>query len=148
MSEADDQPGRAPFVFLAGLVLFLGSLVAFVADLVTGHDVLRSLAANAVGVGILITWAAYDTLGDPDSTVTSRGGAAGTGVLLCGIYLVLAAVVVAVTSVVHGRLELAAWAGGVGILFVVLGFLAFPTESLVGEGDGEPDDTPDDEAEG
>jgi len=155
MSDDADQPSRAPFVFLAGLVLFLASLAAFVADLVTGHDVLRSLAANAVGVAVLVTWAAYDTLVDPTSNVDTRGGAAGTGVLLCGVYLVLAAVVVGVTSVVHGRLELAMWAGGLGLVFVVLGFVAFPSEAVVEDeasdaesGTSESDGTGDQETEG
>jgi hypothetical protein len=137
MTDADDQQAGSPMLFLGGLVLFLGSLVAFVADLVTGHDILRSLAVNAVGVGILISWAAYDTLVDPESAVSSRGGAAGTGVLLCGLYLLLAAVVVAVTSVIHGRLELGLWAGGSGVVLVILGFLAFPTETLGGEEQAE-----------
>jgi hypothetical protein len=131
----EGQPSWSPWVFLVGLVLFLGSLAAFVADLVTGHDVVRSLAVNAVGVAVLVTWAASDTLRDPESAVASRGGAAGTGVLLCGIYLVLAAVVLAVTSVVHGRLELAAWVGGLGVVLVALGFLAFPGDTLVDDED-------------
>lgn len=161
---SDDEPqSRAPYVFLLGLVLFVASLVAFVADLVTGHDVLRSLAVNAIGVGLLVAWAAYDTLVDPESTVSSRGGAAGTGVLLLGLYLALAAVVVGVTSLVHGRLELALWAGGLGVVFVVLGFLAFPSDALAAEdgavadpgeaadGDGdtaaEVDETPSNDAD-
>lgn len=131
-----DDAGRLQIVFLVGFVFFLGSLATFVADLVTGHDILRSLAINAGGVLLLIGWAAYDTLLDPDSVVSSRGGAAGTGVLLCGVYLVLAAVVVAATSIVHGRLELAGWSGGVGLLLVVLGFIAFPSDTLIND-DGE-----------
>jgi peptidoglycan/LPS O-acetylase OafA/YrhL len=127
----NEQPSPAPLLFLLGLLCAVGSLAAFVADLVTGHDIHRSLGINAVGVGILVTWAAYDTLVDPDAIVESRGGAAGTGVLLYGLYLVLAGAIVAVTSLVHGRLELAAWVGGLGVVLVVVGFLAFPSETLV-----------------
>jgi drug/metabolite transporter (DMT)-like permease len=137
MSQSDDRPARAPVVFLFGLCVVLVSLAAFVADLVTGHDVVRSLAANAAGVAVLVGWAAYDTLVDPTSRVTSRGGAAGTGVLLCGLYLVAVGVVVAATSVVHGRLELAAWAGGLGVALVAVGFLAFPSETVVEGGVGD-----------
>jgi hypothetical protein len=147
MSQSDDQPARAPFVFLVGLLVVLASVAAFVADLVTGHDIIRTLAANAAGVAVLVTWAAYDTLVDPASTVTSRGGAAGTGMLLCGIYLVAVGVVVAATSVVHGRLELAVWAGGLGVILVVVGFLAFPGETVTEEPDSAEEGTaPDDRA--
>lgn len=121
----------SPLVFLAGAVLFLGGVVAFVADLVTGHDVARSLAVNAVGALVLVGWAAVDTLSDPESAVASRGGAAGTALLLFGAYLVAAGVVVGVTSVRHGRPRLALLAGGGGVVAVVVGFLVFPTTAVV-----------------
>lgn len=147
MSKSDDQPGRARLVFLFGLFVFLVSLAAFVADLVTGHDIVRSPAANAAGVVVLVTWAAYDTLVEPASTVTSRGGAAGTGMVLCGMYLVGAGVVVAATSLVHGRLELAVFAGVLGIALVVVALFVVPSETVVeGEGD-EEGPTPDDGAD-
>lgn len=137
MSDAD--PSRAPFVFLFGLALFCVSLVAFVADLVTGHDVFRSLAGNAVGTLVLVWWAGYDTLNDPDSRVSTRTGAAGTALLLFGLYLVAAAVVVGATSLLHGRLAPALWGGGAGVALVLVGFLVFPREGIID--DAERDET-------
>jgi peptidoglycan/LPS O-acetylase OafA/YrhL len=158
-ADADEQPtaATAPFVFLLGVILFGASLVAFVADLVTGHDVLRSLGANAVAVAVLVCWAAVDTLSDPDSEVATRRGAAGTGLLLFGLYLVVAGVVVAVTSLVHGRLELALWGGGLGVAVVLVGFVVYPRGTVLDRdseagvdptsGDGTTDDAAVDEPE-
>ncbi len=123
--------GASPFVFLLGLVAFVGSLVAFAADLVTGYDVARSLLVNAASAVVLVWWAGSDTLSDPDSDVTTRSGAAGTGLLLLGIYLLLGAVVVGVTSLVHDRFDLVPWAAGLGVVAMVVGFLIFPRGSVL-----------------
>ncbi|MEF8786277.1 MAG: hypothetical protein V5A45_10125 [Haloarculaceae archaeon] len=131
--------GTAPFLFLLGLVGVLGSLVAFLADLWTGYDILRSLLINAASVALLVWWAATDTLTDPESSVDSRGGAAGTGLLLLGLYLVCGAAVVGVTSLVHDRFDIVPWAAGLGILLVVAGFVVLPRKTiLTADGDDEP----------
>jgi len=123
----------APLVFLLGAVAFFGGAAAFLADIVTGHGVVRSLLINAVAAVVLVGWAAVDTLSDPDSTVDSRSGAAGTALLLFGLYLLVAAVVVGVTSIWHGRLQIAVVLGGGAAVAVVVGFLVFPREAIVGD---------------
>lgn len=131
-SAASDGTGSAsPVLFLAGLVAFLGSVVAFVADLVTGHDVLRSLGINAASAVVLVAWAAADTLGDPDSEVTSLRGAAGTGLLLLGLYLLGASVVVLATSPVHDRFDLLPWLAGLAVASIVTGYVVFPRERVL-----------------
>jgi hypothetical protein len=136
----EERTGSAsPFVFLLGLLAFVGSVVAFATDLVTGYDPLRSLLVNAAGAVVLVWWAGADTLSDPDSDVTSQSGAAGTGLLLLGIYLLLGAAIVGVTSLVHNRFGLVPWAAGIGIVAMVVGFLIFPRGSVLGEdGAAEP----------
>ncbi|WP_340098950.1 hypothetical protein [Salinibaculum salinum] len=130
--------GTAPFLFLLGLVGFLGSVVAFFGDLLTGYDILRSLLINAASAALLVWWAATDTLTDPESSVDSRGGAAGTGLLLLGLYLALGAAVVGVTSPVHDRFDIVPWAAGLGILLVVAGFVVLPRKTiLTADGDDE-----------
>ena len=125
------EPSTAPILFLLGFVGFVGSLVAFVADLLTGYDVVRSLLVNAGSVAILVVWAARDTLTDPESSVDSAGGAAGTGLLLIGLYLTVGAVVVGVTSLVHDRFDVVPWAAGLGVVLVVVGFLVLPRERIL-----------------
>lgn len=130
-------PGTAPFLFLLGLVGFLGSIVALLADLATGFDVLRSLFVNAASATLLIWWAATDTLSDPESSVDSKRGAAGTGLALLGAYLVVAAAVVGVTSPLHDRLSLVPWTAGLGIVLAVIGFFALPREAIRSADDGD-----------
>lgn len=125
-------------VFLLGLVAFVGSAAAFGLDVATGYDVTRSLAANGAAALSLVAWAAHDTLGDPDSGVRSFPGALGTALLLFGAYLLVAAVVVGASSVVHGRLDLALAEGIAGLAAVVVGFAAFPAEVVLG---GEDEST-------
>lgn len=137
-TSGDRDESTAPYLFLLGLLGFVGSLVAFVADLVTGFDVVRSLAVNAVSVGLLVFWAARDTLTDPDSNVESASGAAGTALLLLGLYLLVGAAVVGVTSLVHGRFSVVPWAAGLGLVLVVVGFLVLPRETILADSeDGE-----------
>lgn len=132
-TDSATDAGTHPFVFLVGLVLFLASTIAFVVDLATGQDVLRSLALNGLGVGIIVAWAAHDTLVDPGAEVSSVPGALGTAMLLLGIYLGIATVVLAISSPWHGRLGLWPWTGGTGVVLVVLGFATFPVEVLLGD---------------
>lgn len=123
----------SPWLFLAGLLFFLGSLVLFVVDLVRGVDVLRAVVVNAASAVVLILWAALDTLSDPDSEVASPGGAAGTALLLYGIYLLFSGSTIAVTGLLfhaHGSLGLLYI--GLAIVAVVVGFGIFPRESVVG----------------
>jgi hypothetical protein len=141
MAETEG-PVTAPLLFLLGLVLFAAGTLAFAADLVTGHGVVRSLLANALGAFLLVGWAARDTLTDPDSAVDSPGGAAGTAILLYGLYLLLAGVIVAVTSVRHGRLPVGLGLAGAAVALIAVGFLVFPRGAVADDGDdgdGEPE---------
>jgi hypothetical protein len=147
-APADETTSTAPFLFLLGLVGFLGTLAAFVADLLTGHDILRSLLGNAASVGVLVWWAATDTLEDPDSSVDSRSGAAGTGLLLLGLYLVVGAAVVGLTSPFHDRFGVVPWTAGTGVVFVVVGFVVLPRAAILDASDGETDTTDTGEKEG
>jgi hypothetical protein len=134
--------GGSPWVFLFGLVVFLGSAVLFVVDLVRTGTVLRSLGANAVSAAILIAWAAHDTLFDPNSEVDTRGGAIGTALLLYGLYLAVAGAIVGATGLVlHDRAILGAWYLALAVLATLVGFLAFPTDAVVDSAeDTEPED--------
>lgn len=147
LESADGTTGTAsPLVFLLGLVVFVASVLAFLADLVTGHAIVRGLLANAGSAVLLVWWAAADTLSDPDSEVTTRTGAAGTGLLLLGIYLLAASAVVGLTSPFHGRLDLVPWSAGVGVVFVVAGFVVFPTGTVIdGRGEAETPDAGDEQ---
>lgn len=133
------RPVTAPLLFLVGLIAFAGGAVAFLADLVTGHDVLRSLLINGGGAGLLVTWAAVDTLSDPDARVATATGAAGTALLLYGLYMVVVGLVVAATTFRHGRLWLGVGMSASGAAGMLVGFLVFPRESVLGgeEGTGE-----------
>lgn len=139
---AEHWEGGSPFVFLVGLVVFLGSILLFLADLLRGIDILRSIAINAIGAFLLIAWAAHDTLSDPESEVATAGGAAGTALLLYGLYLLIAGVAVAGTSFFHGRLRLGIGYVGLSLAAIVLGFFIFPTEAVIEERDEEPGKTP------
>ena len=142
-SEASGQTtgGTAPFVFLLGFVGFLASVVAFVADLLTDYDVFRSLLVNAASAAVLVFWAARDTLTDSESSVDSASGAAGTGLLLLGLYLLGGAAIVGVTSLVHGRFDVVPWAAGVGLLLVIVGFAVFPRETILERDSEDADET-------
>lgn len=143
MSDADtgDSEGATAasggwesLLFLLGLAAFLASIAAFVADIVTGHDIVRSLAVNAAATLGLVGWAARDTLRDPTSAVDSRSGAASTALLLYGLYLVAAAVVVAATSLWHDRLLLGLYGVVGGLVVVLVGFVGFPRGRVLDDG--------------
>ena len=135
--SAEESGSTAPFLFLFGLLGFLGSLVAFVADLVTEYDIVRSLLINAVSVVVLVFWAARDTLTDPESSVDSTSGAAGTGLLLLGLYLAAGAAVVGVTSLRHGRFDVVPWTAGAGVALVIVGFLVLPRERILSDSEAD-----------
>jgi hypothetical protein len=135
--EDASRPVTAPALFLVGLTAFAGGTVGFLADLVTGHGVLRSLLVNGGGAGVLVTWAAVDTLADPDTRVATATGAAGTALLLYGLYMVVVGLAVAATTFRHGRLWLGVGMSTSGAAAVLVGFLVFPRESVLG-GEAEP----------
>lgn len=131
MAETDDWDGSSPWLFLAGLVVFFGSVVLFVADLIRGVDVLRSIAANGIGTALLIAWAAHDTLLNPESEVGTPAGAAGTALLLYGLYLLGAGVVIAVTGLIHDHLQLGFWYVGLAVGAIAIGYFIFPKGAVI-----------------
>ncbi|MFC7073324.1 hypothetical protein ACFQJ7_01075 [Halovenus rubra] len=132
MSESD----ASPWLFLFGLVVFLGSGTLFVVDLVRGVDPWWSIVANATGAVVLIGWAALDTIRDPDSAVATVGGATGTALLLYGLYLSGAGVVITVTGLLrHDHLDIGVLYLGVAVTAVILGYLVFPSGTVLGEDD-------------
>lgn len=135
---ADSDELRAnsrPWLFLLGLLVFLGSVLLFLADLFRGFSIMRSVSANAVGAVILMAWAAMDTFSDQNSEVSTRGGAAGTALLLYGIYLFFAGITIAVTGLLfHEQLQLGLWYLGFAIAAILVGFLIFPSGSVTENG--------------
>ena len=148
MADSTDWDGSSPWLFLPGLLVFFASLVLFLYDLAVGNDVLRGIGANAVGMALLITWAAHDTLRDPNSEVATRGGAAGTALLLYGLYLILAGVTITATGLLfHDRAVLGLWYVPLAIVSIVIGFVVFPTSAVVGEDAESLDETDTDDSE-
>jgi len=136
-APSDPRPGGWTFAtvaYLLGLLGFVGSAVAFGAAFVLGGDVGLALASNAASTGVLVTWAASDSLVDPDSEVETLPGAVGTAMVLVAVYGVLAAAVVAITSPRHGRLDLAWLFAGSAVVAGVLAAVTFPLEVLAGDG--------------
>lgn len=134
--DRDSIDGASPWLFLSGLLVFLGSILLFVADLLRGLDILRSVAANTVGAVTLIGWAALDTYRNEESEVATVGGATGTALLLYGLYLLGTGVVIAVTGLfAHDRLTIGLLYLGFAVLSVVLGYAIFPTGTVMGGDD-------------
>jgi hypothetical protein len=131
VDETHSSGSFAPWLFLAGLLAVIASLLLFVFTLVRGGDIVRPVVLNAVGAAILVAVAAYDTRRDPNSVVTETTGAVGTALLLYGLYLFASGLVILVTSVVHGRFIVGVWAIGLAVLSVVVGVLSFPTRRLL-----------------
>jgi hypothetical protein len=133
--------GSSPWLFLLGALIFLGSAVLFIYDLLLNNDILRGIVGNALGAVLLMAWAAHDTLYDPNSAVATRGGAIGTALLLYGLYLIGAGIVILVTGFVrHGRLVLGVAYVGLALAAILVGFLIFPTEAVIEEKSGEGSD--------
>lgn len=131
MSTDPRMRGRiSPWIFLVGLVLFLGSIALFVFEVATGRDVLRAIAFNSLAAAVLMGWAAHDTLADPDSEVDSTGGAAGTSLLLYGVYLFVSGAVITITGFWHTRLSVGLWYLALALGATVVGYIIFPTEAI------------------
>lgn len=138
MADTDTWEGGSPWLFLLGLVIFFGASILYLYDLAVGNDVLRGIVGNAAGAALLIAWAALDTLKDPDSEVATRGGAAGTALMLYGLYLLFAAVVIVSTGLLfHERVSLGLWYIPLALVSIVAGFIIFPTEAVIDEDDEE-----------
>ncbi len=138
MTETWD--GASPLLFLGGAAIFLGGIALFGYDLFAGNDPFRGIVGNAVGAALLIGWAALDTVQDPNSEVNTGGGAAGTALLLYGMYLLLGGVTIAATGLFfHERGAIGLWYVGLAIVSIVIGFLIFPTGSVVSEEESETD---------
>jgi len=137
--SADGEAGRGSvrWLYLLGILVFGASLGAFGWDVVSGHPIERTLAANAVAAVLLVAWAGLDSYRNPDSAVTTRGGAVGTGLVLVGLYLFLGGLVVAITGLVHGRWILGLAMVAVAIPVVLVGVLAFPTEPVLEDDEAE-----------
>lgn len=129
----------ATVAYLLGLLGFVVSALAFVVVLVFGGDVGLPIAVNAASMGLLVTWAATDSLADPDSEVETVPGAVGTAMVLVAVYGLLAAAAVAVTSLWHARLDLAWLLGGAGLVAGVLAIVTFPLEVFAGDGPEDPE---------
>lgn len=141
MSGQEEWDGSPAWLFLLGTVVFLGSGLLFFVDLVRGIDVLRALAGNAVGMTLLIIWAAHDSVRNPDSEVDTSAGAFGTALLLYGLYLLATGAVIALTSLVHDHLQLGFWYAGLAVVAVVAGYIIVPKAAfLEGDEETEPDD--------
>jgi hypothetical protein len=142
MVTQDNWSGSPAWLFLLGLVVFLGSGALFLVDLFRGGAVLRGVVGNAVGVAVLILWAAHDTLRNPDSEVATPAGAAGTALLLYGLYLLVAGAVIVLTGFFHAYMQLGFLYVGFAVLAVLVGYLTFPTDAVVEEVDTTtaPDD--------
>lgn len=136
----EEWDGSPAWLFLLGLVVFLATGLLFVADLLRGLSILRSVAGNGVGVALLILWAAHDTLRNPDSVVGTPAGAAGTALLLYGLYLLAAGAAIVFTSLFHDQFMLGVYYVAIAVAAVVVGFVVFPREGLVTEDqqDGAP----------
>lgn len=136
-----DSGGLSPWLFLLGLVVFLGSAALFVVDLLRGVDVFRAILANATAAVFLIGWAALDTLRDPDSEVATVGGAAGTALLLYGLYLLASGVFLAATGLVfHEYLAVGLLYLGLSVVAVAVGYLVVPTGAATGRDETVPPD--------
>jgi len=131
MAENEEWDGSSPWLFLLGLAVFLGSISLFAVDLIRGVDVLRSIAANGVGTALLIAWAAHDTLRNPESKVATPAGAAGTALLLYGLYLLGAGIAIVVTGLIHDHLRLGFWYMGLAITAVAIGYFIFPRDAVI-----------------
>lgn len=141
------ETGGSPWwLFPIGLLVFAAGALAFLADVWTDHPIARSLLVNGVGAAVLVGWAAWDTLGDPDSSVETLGGAVGTGLILLGLYAVGVGLVVAATSPVHGRLYLGLALIAAGVPVAVGGVIVLPFGAVPG-GTGADESPPDESDE-
>jgi hypothetical protein len=143
MSETLDSSNSASgWLVLLGLLVFVGSALLFVVDLIRGVDVLRSVAINGVGAIVLIGWAALDTYRSEESEVTTLSGALGTALMLYGLYLSVTGLALSATGLFfHDRLSLGAFYLGLSIGALVTGYIVTPIGVLLGDETVDHDDT-------
>lgn len=144
-ADIDSDKRASPWLFLLGLLVFFGSTLLFVVDLVRGVDIIRSVAANGIGAIVLIGWAGLDTYRSGEFEVDTISGAAGTALLLYGLYLSIAGFVVGLTGLVaHDRLIIGVLYVGLSVGAIVLGYLVMPIGALLGSDDEEAETGADD----
>jgi hypothetical protein len=129
-AETDAGLRRSPWLFLLGVVVFLGSVGLFLYDLVNGNNAVRGIVANAAAAALVVVLAGLETLSDPESHIQTRGEAVRAMLLFFGLYLVAAGAVVLVVGVL-GQPDPRLGAGGVAVggAIVALMFLTGGTES-------------------
>lgn len=129
-AETERTLQRSPWLFLLGVVVFLGSVALFLYDLANGNDAGRGLLANGAAAALLVGLAGVEALSDPESHVGSRGEALRAMLFFYGLYLIAAGVVVFVGALL-GRPDPRLGAGGVAVggVILVVTFLTGGAES-------------------
>jgi len=74
-AETESARRRSSWLFLVGVVVFLGSAGLFVFDLANGTDSARGVIANAAAAALIVGLLGLDIRSNPDSRVESRGEA-------------------------------------------------------------------------
>jgi hypothetical protein len=123
---------RSPWLFLLGVVIFLGSAVLFLFDLVGGNSVTRGLVANGVAAVILLGLAGLETLSNPESHIQTRSETLRAVVFFLGLYLVGAGLAVLAAALVgHPEPRVGAAYLAVGGVVVTVTFLTGGAEEGV-----------------
>ena len=131
-TETDAGLQRSPWLFLLGVVIFLGSTVLFLFDLVEGNSVTRGLVANGVAAVILLGLAGLETLSNTESNIQTRSEALRAVVFFLGLYLVGAGLAVLAAAVVgHPEPRVGAGYLAVGGVVVTVTFLTGGAEEGV-----------------
>jgi len=131
-SETDTGLQRSPWLFLLGVLLFLGSAVLFLFDLVEGNSVTRGLVANGVAALVLLGLAGLETLSNPESHIQTRSEALRAVVFFFGLYLFGAGLaVLAAAFVGHPEPRVGAAYLAVGGIVVTVTFLTGGAEEGV-----------------
>jgi hypothetical protein len=129
-TEIDSGLGSSPWLFLLGVVLFLGSIALALYDLVNGNGIGRGLVANGAAAALVLALAGLETLSNGDSHIDTRGEAVRAIVFFYGLYLLAAGVVVfGVALVGQPDPRLGAGAIAVGGVVVVVTFLTGGAET-------------------
>jgi len=131
-TETDAGLRRSPWLFLLGVVLFVGSAVLFLFDLVQGNSVTRGLVANGVAALVLLGLAGLETLSNPESHVQTRFEALRAVVFFLGFYLFGAGLVVLAAALAgHPEPRVGAAYVAVGGIIVIVTFLTGGAEEGV-----------------
>lgn len=125
-TETDTGLQRSPWLFLLGVVLFLGSTVLFLFDLLEGNSVTRGLVANGVAALVLLGLAGLETLSNPESHIQTRSEALRAVVFFAGLYLVGAGLVVLAAALVGHP------APRVGVAYLAVGGVTVTVTFLTG----------------